>query len=269
MLRTLKRGLANTLPSRLVFPIIVRRAIANGQRELTLVPFLCRSDRSFVDVGANIGIYTFVALKHSARVIAVEPHPGLCAKLRASFPSKVEVLNFALSDQTGVSDLFIPVDEDHPILSRSSLSGDANPEFAQRRVPVQLHRLDDLSLQSPQVIKIDVEGHEQEVLKGAAGTISKYRPVLIVEIEERHHPGRSKDIFELLKSLGYQSYFLMHGQLQSCAGFDFAVHQRAANAKGHAEARHGEYINNFIFLPGEDHVIRRSLETAGFLPGMS
>lgn len=61
-------------------------------------------------------------------------------------------------------------------------------------------RLDDIIKDDVGFIKIDVEGHELAVLKGATSLINRCRPVLLVECEERHSPGGTERLFKFLQS---------------------------------------------------------------------
>jgi len=79
-----------------------------GERELRLVKYLCARDKSAVDVGANIGIYTCFMSRVAARVIAYVPNPLLAERLRRLFP-EVDVRNAALSDRDGRVRLRMPV----------------------------------------------------------------------------------------------------------------------------------------------------------------
>ena len=56
-------------------------------------------------------------------------------------------------------------------------------------------------------IKIDVEGHEMSVIKGAENTIKQYKPTLLVEIEEKHSKQKVLDSINYINSLGYESFF--------------------------------------------------------------
>ena len=56
-------------------------------------------------------------------------------------------------------------------------------------------------------IKIDVEGHEKNVIVGASKIIKKNKPVLLVEIEEKHTQNKVVNIIDFINTFGYKSYF--------------------------------------------------------------
>jgi hypothetical protein len=66
---------------------------------------------------------------------------------------------------------------------------------------VSCERLDDIYTGIPSIMKIDVEGHELQVLKGATDTIKKHKPVLLIEI---HGFSEDNDVHRYIKSLGYK-----------------------------------------------------------------
>ena len=141
----------------------------------------------FVDVGAHIGRYSFVLAKlfPNAKVIAIEPNPeayqALIKGIKANGLRNVTALNIALSDFDGVAHLYIK----YNTAISSLVEGDDS--FKIINVPVK--RLDtvmeELGINKVDIIKIDVEGDEFHVIKGAVNTIKKYKPVLIIEIREK------------------------------------------------------------------------------------
>ena len=62
-------------------------------------------------------------------------------------------------------------------------------------------------------IKIDVEGHELEVIEGAKNTIVKNMPVLLIEIEKRHTKEPVENSINHIKKIGYECFFLMNKEL--------------------------------------------------------
>ena len=60
----------------------VRKELAEGEPELSLLPLVCDPNLSFLDVGANRGVYSFYAKEYSKHVYAMEAHPDLLHHLR-------------------------------------------------------------------------------------------------------------------------------------------------------------------------------------------
>jgi hypothetical protein len=112
------------------------------------------------------------------------------------------------------------------------------------RVPVK--RLDDFGFADVSFIKIDVEGHESQVLAGATNTILRERPTILVEIEQRHLGEIPiTDVFEQLAELGYRGYFLFNKKQHSLDEFSLKDHQ----ANFLSDVSNPGYVNNFIFKP--------------------
>lgn len=230
----------------------LERELAQGEPEIRLVPALGNCQGTFVDVGANQGSYALHAIGHFARVVAVEAHPDLARWLTRALGPRAEVRHAALSDSDGKATLHVPLLDDREIQTRCSLNEDANPGFALRSVEVPMTSLDALALDNVRVIKIDVEGHELAVLRGARQTIARCQPVCIVEVEERHNAGGTAAAFAFFAGLGYAGWFLHRGTLKSASEFDPAVLQREENAKSVSGERSPDYINNFLFVPSGD-----------------
>jgi FkbM family methyltransferase len=260
ILRTCRR----LVPRSIALPLLAELRARRDVPELRLIACLGHRDRALVDVGANIGLYAYVGTKHFRHVYAVEPHPAAAQVLRRTFGSKVSVLECAFSDHAGTLPLFVPTREGREITSRGSLDITANTGFAQRDRLVRVQRLDDLDIDDVHMIKIDVEGHELCVIKGAVNTIETQHPFLLIEIEERHHPGKSMEVINFISELSYHGYFVMGRRLYDMADFSFDRYQRAENAKSPGGRRSQFYVNNFLFLPRSgDHIDK--LRRAGFL----
>ena len=129
--------------------------------------------KRFVDVGAHIGsIVTEVLRNTSATVIAIEAMPDKVAALRRKFPGLI-VHSCAVGESDGnVSFFVVPAASGYSSLIRS-------PNSVEITVP--LRRLDDLVTESVEMIKIDVEGAELGVLRGAERLIATSRPIIMFE----------------------------------------------------------------------------------------
>ncbi|MDR3508444.1 MAG: FkbM family methyltransferase [Caulobacteraceae bacterium] len=219
-----------------------------GEYELKELERYVPKDRVAIDVGGNIGIYAFHLGRLAKEVIVFEPNPLYVERLRkAGLAQHLEQV--ALSDKEGVAELRIPYRDGQEDHGMASLESEAVPgSVLARAIQVPIRRLDDFAYKNVGFIKIDVEGHEEGVLKGALETVRRERPALLIEIEERHNPGGLQRIRDLLT--GYDGFFFLHGERKPLAEFDQARHQREEDLKiAMKNRRESAYVNNFLFVP--------------------
>jgi FkbM family methyltransferase len=224
--------------------------------ELYLLPYLCDSRKTSLDIGASQGLYTAHLLSLSRCCIAFEPRPKQAADLKLAlrqFKNNVSVEAVALSDRTGEARLRILADDPgRSTIEESNLLEDEDgSSFTE--LTTSIRRLDDYALDNVGFVKIDVEGHELSVLKGGEQTIRKSHPSLLVEIEDRHRRNAIFDVTDYLAGLGYSGFFLLNRVAHPLSKFDIALHQDSRNIGGWKShwQRRGIYINNFIFVPTE------------------
>jgi FkbM family methyltransferase len=256
----IKHLVRNFVPARL---LLRRQALLQYRRwepELALLQLVCDRSAVAVDVGANLGVYTYFAAKYSARVYSLEPVPDVVSRLRASVPSNVTVLPVAASDKAGKSTLYVPRLGRVAVDTRATLETTANPGFDADPIEIETQRIDDLGLENVAFMKIDVEGHEQAVLRGARDLIASSRPTVLIESEERHAKGTVASTKAFFDELGYGGFFLHSGRLQPMAFFDPARHQRPEDIKGLGKERKTAYINNFLFIHASRQDIRSKVE---------
>lgn len=138
---------------------------------------LCRPDTVFLDVGANFGYFTILAanrigLSGSGKVYSFEPNPKLAKLVRRNIEinwsmAPVEFHELAVADFSGNVILHVP--EAHG--ANASLS--PVEEYACEAVSVGAVQIDDMISSNVDIMKIDVEGHELAVLRGARQTIAR------------------------------------------------------------------------------------------------
>ena len=212
--------------------------------EVRLVPLLCKPGKSAIDIGMHTGMYLATAYPHSSAGIGFEPLPHIAGLMRKAFRRyDVQVHQVALSDRNGTTTIRVPRGKP----TRSTIS-DSNPladlDREVEAFEVEVRTLDSFELSEVGFLKIDTEGHEPEVLAGAAATLSQSRPAVLVEAEERHRQGVVLDVTRYLADFGYEGYFLRGGAIEPIERFNAEVDQ--------AEDSATRCIRNFLFLQPED-----------------
>jgi FkbM family methyltransferase len=161
-----------------------RRDVEDFENMRRLLAFSLAPDANCIDVGAHRGavLAEMQRVAPHGRHIAFEPLPHLCQPLRTMFPA-VEVHEAALSNHAGTADFAYVhgVSEGWSGLLFRPLPPGAEAEVEQ--ITVRLEVLDEILDPDypPAVIKIDVEGAEQQVFEGALGTLRRHRPIVIFE----------------------------------------------------------------------------------------
>lgn len=178
---------------------------------------LLRPGQTAIDVGANIGYFTAVLAQcvgPGGRVWAFEPVPEtyelltLCRALNEYV--QVTPMRVALGAANG--SIEITYDRRHSGIA--TMHPDQVAGHAQR---VELRSLDTLVStgevgRRPDLIKVDVEGHELDVLRGARNTIRETSPIIVLELNERTARVAGwtlAELAELLRSLGDYSFSLI------------------------------------------------------------
>lgn len=249
-----------SLHGRLLVRRLARDAIARGEPEFRRLPQLCRAGALMLDVGANRGVYSYLARRHGMRVVALEPNPALAQFIRLWSSGSVRVVEAAASNRSGIAHLVIPVMAGRELDGLASLAP-SHGTVPGRSLTVRTVRLDDLLAQEPELqdvalMKIDVEGHELEVLEGARRLLETCRPTLIVEAEERHRRGAVESVRRLLEGYGYRGLFYWEGAYRPIGEFSADRHQDAGRVRPDGVCT-GDYANNFLYLP----------ERSGLAPG--
>jgi len=219
-----------------------------GEPELRELPNYVSKNKVSLDIGGNVGVYTYHLGRLSGEVITFEPNPKFVQYMRRA-GLKNEIHPVALSDRDGVAELRVPAPNGNEDSGMASLEASAVPEdMLSRCLDIDLKRLDDYSFKNVGFIKIDVEGHEESVIRGAMATIEREKPVLLIEIEERHNPGGVERVKALLHN--HDAFFFQSGTRLPFSEFNINEHQNLNNIKpGLKSIRNSGYVNNFLFLP--------------------
>lgn len=169
-------------------------------------------DKTALDIGANIGNHSLFFANNFNDVYAFEPNPVTFEVLQinckfASANKNIIPLNFGLSDIKGRLPFYI----NHSIIGGIGGSAIINTknENIDDAIQIDVKRLDDLmELKDADIalIKIDVEGHEINVLNGAKNTIIKNMPAILFEQHASEIIDGSSFVVKFLEELGYEFF---------------------------------------------------------------
>lgn len=196
-----------------------------------------------VEIGANIGAHTVSLAKKAGWVTAYEPQPvifqNLCANLALNGLTNVHAVNAGCGEHA--EEIAMPRIDYSREGNFGAVSLDSLPvdEGAWVRVPVV--RLDDgLTAPALHLLKIDAEGMEAAILRGAGETIARFRPTIYLENDR---PDKSRELIALLFELDYAAWWHL------------PPYFNPDNRFGVAENRYGQTVSaNMICLPKERKV---------------
>lgn len=226
-----------------------------GEAQLELFRSMVTPDMVVVDVGANIGAFTVELAKIARYVHAFEPqrhvYHMLCGNVALRNLDNVTCHHMALGDTSGI--LEVPTLNRDVVNNLGAFSVDMPGEKADRV------RIEPLQIPC-QFLKVDVEGHELAVLRGAEPMIRECRPVLYVE-NDRHD--KADALIEYVRELGYTPYWhvtpmfrennfrrLKADPWHACHSFDMLCIEGKLDDPDAREARVGDFAK---MLPKEEH----------------
>lgn len=191
---------------------------SRDRAEKTLLSKMLPKKCTFIDVGANCGLFTLNAANIggvNSVVYAFEPQPRLVEALNMSKTvngfKQISIFNIALGNKVGNVTFFIPKLSSG---SGSLLKSHANKKNCSNVITVEMSTLDK-SLQSQELhkidlLKIDVEGYELNVIQGARKILTSYHPFIWLEM----NPGTQElagvdqeSIYQILEEFGYDSFY--------------------------------------------------------------
>jgi len=211
-----------------------------------------------VDIGCHKGAYLHWMQQQvgtEGYCYAFEPQPILFKYLQGLLPDRqvgssntenLKIEQLAFSNKTG--ELLLNVPPNKKGSSPSATLNTITNQSGWMKHKVKVTTLDDYFLPlsgDPSFMKIDVEGHEYEVLQGGEQLLKTKKPTLLVECENRHLNNRTvDDVFALLGSYGYKGFFIYRKSILPIEEFDVSRHQVIKEGRFWEEE---DYVNNFIF----------------------
>jgi len=201
------------------------RSLAERDRELEIIPKILAShiqktgNENAIDIGANKGIYTRLLLRRCRlQVYCFEPQPKLCEYIarRLKLYKGLHIFNIGLSDPESILKLHIPLFSNGYLADGTATFQEIKEKHESITVPVKT--LDSFNLTDIRFIKIDVEGFESNVLAGAKETIKNNKPIMLIEIAQRHldRDCRELTVEEVIlqaTNMGYKCYYYLNKQL--------------------------------------------------------
>ena len=213
-----------------------------------------KTDDIFIDVGANKGSYILTTSKllNNGKVYGFEPQPALFNYLSKEIEEmklqNVILEKLALSNFKGQATLHIPGNNStSPCASLESTTHTQTDNNYKVETNTLDNYFEDINFNIG-AIKIDVEGHEMAVIEGGLKIINHFKPLIIIEIENRHLANHSvEDMLKYLYSLGYAGSFVHQSKgLIASEEFNSKIHQSNA---GKRFWDNKDYCNNFIMKP--------------------
>jgi FkbM family methyltransferase len=169
----------------------------------------------FIDIGANIGLMSIFASQcvgNSGKILAFEAHPETHELLQENIAlnhiENIDTFNFALGNETGKATIY-----DNWNVNRGGASLVIHAENS-TGFEVDVKTLDEVIQNDfqPKMIKIDVEGFEFQVLKGATNTIKNCKPILIIEFSvSRENQYDPFEMIDFIESFGFYEIFKLSG----------------------------------------------------------
>ena len=168
----------------------------------------------FVDIGANIGLYSLAFSDWFSSTVAIEANPQtyriLVANLALRDKASVTPLCVGASNASAEVEIHVPTNGN---LGWATLSS-THHKLPTKAVPVSIRPLDHIlrDCDGPPVtlLKIDVEGHEQQVLEGARRILEDDGPIVLFEVLNKYVGSNSA---VLLQSCGYEFFYTFQREL--------------------------------------------------------
>ncbi len=167
----------------------------------------------FYDLGGNVGFYALTANRFitTGKIFSFEPMPfnraifekHIALNKKHILNDNIRILDFAISDREKETSFSNNVQQKE---GNTYIKGSAVYSGAGDTISVKCFSIDELLQQGydrPDIIKIDVEGAEYDVLKGAVNTLRQYKPYIILATHDCHLPGVEDKCVTFLQDLGY------------------------------------------------------------------
>jgi FkbM family methyltransferase len=217
--------------------------------EEIVVPIFVNQSTEAVDVGANRGRYSILLSLGAKHVHAFDPNPECISNLRSLHLPNASIYPYALSSMEGVSKYFVPFREGEQFSPWGTLEHSALDTHQKvDTLEVAKSTLDALCDRPIRFVKVDVEGHEMDVLEGGRQLIANQQPIFMVEAEDRHREDAVQQLTDFFAEFSYKGFFILDKAVFPMASFK-AEFQNPAELNRSVPRIQMRYVNNFIFIP--------------------
>ena len=230
----------------------------NDTAEIKFILKNVKKGDSVLDIGAHKGGYLYWLRKSigaKGSLVALEPQPSLFQYLKIAIGelgyNNIDLHHAGASSENTHLKLYVPKKEG--LTSPGATFEDRKDISKGHFIEVPVHKLDELlkgRKKAINFIKLDVEGHELEVFKGAYDILTNDKPTLLFECENRHlNKINVVDVFDYLISLDFYGSFFHDNVLKPISEFDPISHQATQNGE---IVNKNNYVNNFVFKPNQN-----------------
>ncbi len=175
---------------------------------------LIKNGYTVLDIGANIGetLLNFAKVNQAGKNIGFEPVPYIYDRLKMNIAlnnfSNIETNNIALSDKNEMLSFSPPKDQNS---GGVRMRKEADKSKYNANQEVEAFTLDNFLAKRPDLskidfIKMDIEGFEFNVLKGATATLSQQRAILFIEVDDQMLKQQNASASELVKFISEYNY---------------------------------------------------------------
>jgi FkbM family methyltransferase len=251
-------GVRLTVPNR---DITIVPGLVGGfyePRQLAIFRALCDLSSTFIDVGANVGLYTCLAARSlpvDGLVIAFEPIPENVSYLKANLAQNGQEPEVRIEQAAlGEADRIVTIHLDNQIGTHSISKSNTNGSDG-RSLQVSMRSLDSYYLQNAisraDLIKIDAEGYDGYVLHGAKNMLTHFKPTIFVEFNPRalwNCGFNPKQLIETICTL-HEEVFVIDDKYQ-------AIHRSSQAELLALESRNidGTWYSNLVAVTKREHI---------------
>jgi FkbM family methyltransferase len=182
--------------------------------EVRLTRFLIKNTKEkgvFFDIGANIGYYSLLVsnIASGVKIFSFEPDPFNIRLLISNKEANIDIIQKAVGRENGNADFYVSTKANSGISTLKLKNRDLLEKRNFKKMNVKLVTMDTFCKETrrvPNLIKIDVEGAEEDVLKGGSRTLKEADPTIIMEVWCTPFTENYRNALKILKKAGFKCF---------------------------------------------------------------